>query len=60
MLKSSLPKILRYSNFLCEIGYGLGMMVEVLCGILGGGNYSNNIRRWAFAIDGEGKSKLFL
>ena len=30
-------------------------MVEVLCGILGGGNYSNNIRRWAFAVDGEGE-----
>lgn len=27
-------------------GYGLAMMVEVLCGILGGSTYSTNIRKW--------------
>ncbi|XP_028307556.1 uncharacterized protein LOC114466187 [Gouania willdenowi] len=27
-------------------GYGLGMMVEVFCGILAGANYSNNVRTW--------------
>ena len=39
-------------------GYGLGMMVEILCGILGGGNYSSNIRRWAFAVPGEDPANL--
>lgn len=27
-------------------GYGLGMMVEVFCGILAGAQYSKNIRTW--------------
>lgn len=27
-------------------GYGLGMMVELFCGILAGAHYSNNIRTW--------------
>lgn len=27
-------------------GYGLGMMVEVFCGILAGAQYSRNIRTW--------------
>ena len=27
-------------------GYGLAMMVEVLCGVLGGGPYGPHIRRW--------------
>uniref|UniRef100_H3CSR4 Malate dehydrogenase n=2 Tax=Tetraodon nigroviridis TaxID=99883 RepID=H3CSR4_TETNG len=27
-------------------GYGLGMMVEVFCGILAGAHYSSNIRTW--------------
>uniref|UniRef100_A0A8C6SIR4 Malate dehydrogenase n=1 Tax=Neogobius melanostomus TaxID=47308 RepID=A0A8C6SIR4_9GOBI len=27
-------------------GYGLGMMVEVFCGILAGAAYSNNVRQW--------------
>ncbi|XP_011474188.1 uncharacterized protein LOC101173859 isoform X1 [Oryzias latipes] len=27
-------------------GYGLGMMVEVFCGILAGAHYSNNVRTW--------------
>lgn len=27
-------------------GYGLGMMVEVFCGILSGSHYSKNIRTW--------------
>jgi len=27
-------------------GYGLGMMVEIFCGILSGSHYSTNVRRW--------------
>ncbi|XP_074534138.1 putative oxidoreductase YjmC [Halichoeres trimaculatus] len=27
-------------------GFGLGMMVEVFCGILAGAHYSNNVRTW--------------
>ena len=27
-------------------GYGLGMMVEVFCGILAGAQYSNHVRTW--------------
>ena len=27
-------------------GYGLSMMVDVLGGILGGGSFGNNIRKW--------------
>ncbi|KAK6165799.1 hypothetical protein SNE40_022644 [Patella caerulea] len=28
-------------------GYGLGMMVEVFCGILSGANFGSNIRHWS-------------
>jgi LDH2 family malate/lactate/ureidoglycolate dehydrogenase len=27
-------------------GYGLAMLVEILCGILGGAEYGPKIRRW--------------
>ncbi len=27
-------------------GYGLGMMVEVFCGILAGAQYSSHVRTW--------------
>jgi LDH2 family malate/lactate/ureidoglycolate dehydrogenase len=27
-------------------GFGLGMMVEILCGILGGSNFGPGIRAW--------------
>ena len=27
-------------------GYGLAAMVEVLCGVLGGGPYAHHIRSW--------------
>ena len=27
-------------------GYGLGAMVDILCGVLAGGNYSTHIRHW--------------
>ena len=27
-------------------GYGLGAMTDILCGVLAGANYSNQIRRW--------------
>lgn len=32
-------------------GYGLAMMVEVMCGMLGGGMYAHHIRKWS----GEGQ-----
>ena len=28
-------------------GYGLAMMVEVMCGMLGGGTYAHHIRKWS-------------
>jgi L-2-hydroxycarboxylate dehydrogenase (NAD+) len=31
-------------------GYGLTFMVEILCGILGNGNYGPNIRTWHTGI----------
>ncbi|XP_065167226.1 uncharacterized oxidoreductase YjmC-like [Atheta coriaria] len=27
-------------------GYGLGMLVEIFCGVLGGANFGRNIRKW--------------
>lgn len=27
-------------------GYGLAMMVEVMCGMLGGSTYAHHIRKW--------------
>ena len=30
-------------------GYGLAMMVEMICGILGGGPYAHHIREWTVA-----------
>ena len=33
-------------------GYGLGMMVDIMGGILGGGAYANNVRKWKQA-DGK-------
>ena len=27
-------------------GYGLAMMVEVMCGMMGGGQYAHHIRKW--------------
>ena len=27
-------------------GYGLGMLVEIFCGILAGAQYGGNIRKW--------------
>ena len=28
------------------LGYGLGMLVDILCGIMSGSNYGPNIRHW--------------
>ena len=39
-------------------GYGLGMMVEIFCGILAGSRYANNVRRWGFAKDGSSPADL--
>lgn len=43
-------KILLLSFVMCFLGgykgYGLAMMVEVLCGISAGANYATNIRTW--------------
>lgn len=41
-------------------GYGLGMMVEILCGILGGGNYSNKVRRWGSTNDEANLGQVFM
>lgn len=30
-------------------GYGLGAMIEVLCGVLAGANFSNKVRKWTHA-----------
>ena len=30
-------------------GYGLAMMVEMICGVLGGGPYAHHIREWTMA-----------
>ena len=30
-------------------GYGLAMMVEMICGVLGGGPYAHHIREWTVA-----------
>ncbi|XP_055697713.1 uncharacterized oxidoreductase YjmC [Phlebotomus papatasi] len=30
-------------------GYGLGVLVEVMCGIMSGSNYASNIRKWTHA-----------
>lgn len=41
-------------------GYGLAMMVEVLCGILGGSSYSTNIRRWGTTGDAADLGQCFI
>ena len=30
-------------------GYGLAMMVEMICGVLGGGPYAHHVREWTMA-----------
>jgi len=32
-------------------GFGLGMLVEILCGGLAGSKYANQVRRWGFRLD---------
>ena len=39
-------------------GYGLTFMVEILCGILAGGNYGPNIRTWQKNV-GESNIVIF-
>ena len=39
-------------------GYGLGMMVDIFCGIMAGSKYANNVRRWGFATDGSNPADL--
>merc|ERR1712226_715077 len=34
-------------------GYGLSAMVEILCGVLSGGIYGRQIRRWQEQEDGD-------
>ncbi|XP_059611852.1 uncharacterized oxidoreductase YjmC [Phlebotomus argentipes] len=34
-------------------GYGLGALVEVMCGIMSGSNYASNIRKWTHAGNDE-------
>merc|ERR1711935_661444 len=39
-------------------GFGLGMMVDILCGVLAGSNYANQVRRWGFAKDASSPANL--
>lgn len=39
-------------------GFGLCMMVEVLCGILGDGKYGSNVRRWGFHGENDEEANL--
>ena len=39
-------------------GFGLGMMVDILCGVLAGSKYANQVRRWGFATDGSNPANL--
>ena len=38
--------VLRYVSLSFFQGYGLAMMVEVMCGILGGAHFGPNVRKW--------------
>lgn len=40
-------------------GYGLGAMVEVLCGILAGANFSTKIRKWTHVSRGGDNASFF-
>ena len=31
---------------LCFIGYGLGMMVDLMCGVMSDSQYAYKVRRW--------------
>ena len=39
-------------------GFGLCMMVEVLCGILADGKYGSNVRRWGFHGENDDEANL--
>ena len=39
-------------------GFGLGMMVDILCGVLAGSKYANQVRRWGFAKDASSPANL--
>ena len=41
-------------------GYGLAVMVELFCGILGGGAYGPNIRKWMTATTPAHLSQCFI
>ena len=32
-------------------GYGLGMLVDILCGLMSGSNYGPHVRHWSNYID---------
>ena len=34
------------------------MMVDILCGVLAGSKYANQVRRWGFATDGSDPANL--
>ena len=39
-------------------GFGLCMMVDILCGILGDGKYGSNVRRWGFHGENDDEANL--
>uniref|UniRef100_A0A1Y1NQ32 Malate dehydrogenase n=1 Tax=Photinus pyralis TaxID=7054 RepID=A0A1Y1NQ32_PHOPY len=41
-------------------GFGLGMLVEIFCGILGGANYGSNIRKWGNATEVANLGQCFI
>ena len=41
-------------------GYGLGMLVEVFCGILGGAHWGPNVRRWMNTTDEADLGQCFV
>lgn len=41
-------------------GYGLAMMVETLCGILGDANYAHKIRRWGTTQEDANLGQVFM
>ncbi|KAK5642467.1 hypothetical protein RI129_008634 [Pyrocoelia pectoralis] len=41
-------------------GFGLGMLVEIFCGILAGSNYGTNIRKWGNSIDKANLGQCFI
>lgn len=41
-------------------GFGLGMLVEIFCGILAGSNYGTNVRKWGNTTDNANLGQCFI